>query len=713
MNVARLGMFTTSSFHGLSSRTQRKHSRRTNDSHFREPRQAGNLVRQHVLVTDAVQFLSQALYVVLFGVALGQAVRRPGRAAFEIALFFGAAALAVVLGLLEAALHIDQPPPLLTVVSASLIMVLPYLLLRLAGSFSEVRAGYQYAAAAGLALLVGGLVVVPQPYPVAFVLVLVACFVIVSVGASMVFIRQAGRSPGVTRRRLQCVAWGSAVLGLDILVAGLGALLPSAAGVWTVIGGLLGLASGVLYFVGFAPPTWLRRAWQEPAMRAFLGRGTQLLGEADPLSTIRELEDRTAMVLGAPASVGLWIEAEGVLRFYVRQTELHPRSPSSQGEYNLQPERGVFDLKPGHMIAGRAFVAERPIFMSDTAREDPSFAPYYRATGSQAAMAAPITAGTHRLGVLTAYAARAPIFADSDLELMQVLADEAAIVLESRALIEESAKLRAREEADRLKDDFLASISHDLRNPLTAVRGVTQVLERRIERDSKIDPERLGAALNNIRDSTTQMAGLIDQLLDYARLQMNRPLELKLAPTDLVTLTRRTIESYADASERHHIRFEAATEVIIGDWDAARLERVVQNLVGNAVKYSPQGGDVLVRAVVERSDGRVWGVVTVEDHGVGIPAEDLPHVFERFHRAANVADMPGTGLGLAAARQVIEQHGGSISVSSELGRGSRFEVRLPLNEREPPRPTDPPPGANPERRPTPTDLHVALEGGLP
>ena len=373
----------------------------------------------------------------------------------------------------------------------------------------------------------------------------------------------------------------------------------------------------------------------------------------------------------------------------------------------------MFDLLPGHMIAGQAFAAQQSIFMSDTARDDPSFAQYYRATGSQAAMAAPITAGTHRLGVLTAFAARAPVFADSDLELMQVLADEAAVVLESRLLIEESTRLRAREEADRLKDEFLASISHDLRNPLTAVRGVTQVLERRIERESTIAPERLAAALKNIRASTTQMSDLIDQLLDFARVQMDRPLELKLAPTDLVELIRRTVESYAEVSERHDVRFVAPTEPIVGEWDAARLERVVQNLVGNAVKYSPDGGDVMVRATVVRPDGRAWGVVTVEDHGMGIPAPDLPHVFDRFHRATNVSEMPGTGLGLAAARQVIEQHGGSITVSSELGRGSTFEVRLPLVDRQPPpqRP-GPRPETSPERAPMPSDLHVALESGL-
>jgi signal transduction histidine kinase len=280
--------------------------------------------------------------------------------------------------------------------------------------------------------------------------------------------------------------------------------------------------------------------------------------------------------------------------------------------------------------------------------------------------------------VLTVYAARAPVFADSDLELVQLMADQAAVILQSRALIEEAAESRARQEADRLKDEFLANISHDLRNPLTAVRGVTQVLERRIERQGAVEPERLAAALSNIRGAAGQMASLIDQLLDYARIQGDRPLELTLSTTDLVELVGRVVASYAASSERHRIQFDASAERMLGDYDAARLERVVQNLVGNAVKYSPDGGTVEVRATSERRDGMVWGLVSVQDHGMGIPEDELGLIFDRFHRAANVGRIPGSGLGLSAARQVIEQHGGTISVQSAVGRGSTFIVRLPI-----------------------------------
>src|SRR5262249_14012287 len=119
---------------------------------------------------------------------------------------------------------------------------------------------------------------------------------------------------------------------------------------------------------------------------------------------------------------------------------------------------------------------------------------------------------------------------------------------------------------------------------------------------------------------------------------------------------------------------------LIGSWDAVRLERVLTNLVGNAIKYSPDGGPVAIELASEVDEqARGWAVIRVRDQGVGIPALDRPHVFERFRRGANVErHIAGTGIGLFGSRQIVEQHGGTISVESEEGVGSTFTVRLPL-----------------------------------
>ena len=124
---------------------------------------------------------------------------------------------------------------------------------------------------------------------------------------------------------------------------------------------------------------------------------------------------------------------------------------------------------------------------------------------------------------------------------------------------------------------------------------------------------------------------------------------------------------------------ESSQPELVGLWDPVRIERVLTNLLGNAIKYSPGGGPVSVRLDLEGAspDGAV--VVQVQDHGEGIPESDLPHIFERFRRGENVSGrIPGTGLGLAGARQIVELHGGTICAESRVGEGTTFTVRLPI-----------------------------------
>jgi signal transduction histidine kinase len=144
------------------------------------------------------------------------------------------------------------------------------------------------------------------------------------------------------------------------------------------------------------------------------------------------------------------------------------------------------------------------------------------------------------------------------------------------------------------------------------------------------------------------------------------------------------VESFGATTERHALRLAVDDAPLVGTWDTARLERVVANLLGNAVKYSPDGGPIVVRmAREEDSEGMAWAVLSVRDAGVGIPAADLPHVFDRFRRGGNVAGIAGAGIGLTGVRQIVEQHGGTVAVESEVGRGSTFTVRLPLARTEP------------------------------
>jgi signal transduction histidine kinase len=242
---------------------------------------------------------------------------------------------------------------------------------------------------------------------------------------------------------------------------------------------------------------------------------------------------------------------------------------------------------------------------------------------------------------------------------------------------EERARSLAREQAAALaqKEGFLASVCHDVQQPLTVILAQTQLLQRQLARGDTLASEHLETRLARIFAAATRMRAMTQDLLDATLHESGRPLALLLARTELVALTREAVGEHQLVSAVHQL-FEAEVPVLEATVDETRVHRVLANLLANAIKYSPDGGSVrvTVKECID-SDGRA-AMLVVRDEGVGIPQCDLPHVFDRFHRGTNVVGrFAGSGLGLASARELVELHGGTISVE---GKGSTFVVRLPL-----------------------------------
>ncbi len=235
-----------------------------------------------------------------------------------------------------------------------------------------------------------------------------------------------------------------------------------------------------------------------------------------------------------------------------------------------------------------------------------------------------------------------------------------------------------RRAAERLQREFLEAVSHDLRNPLTAVHAQTQRMRRRIRRDGTVQPTDLDRMLATIEDGAERMSSQLDDLQDTASLRAGRPLALRSGTVDVAQVVRAAAAAAEAAAPGHRVSVDGVA-TLTGIADGTRLRRVLDNLLGNAVKFSPSGGTVRVTVNRDnRSDG-AWAVVSVVDEGVGIPALDLPHVFEPGRRGTNVAGrIWGTGIGLAGARQIVEQHGGRIYAESEEGAGSTFSFSIPL-----------------------------------
>ena len=256
--------------------------------------------RQDVSANDLLSFLTQALFVLVFLVVVAKAVRQPRRATIDTALLFGVASLHVADGWAAPLLHL-RTSPLLVATSSGLIMALPYLLVRLVDDFAHVPRPVLYGALVGLGIAVASFFIVPpRASPLALTLLYVAYFVGLTVYTAVAFARTALRSRGITRRRMLAVALGSFCLGLTILTAGVQAGLPAQGAWWKALASLSALGAGLGYFVGFAPPSWLRWAWQVPEVRAFLAGTARLPHLPDTRAVVLALERGIADAFGAP-----------------------------------------------------------------------------------------------------------------------------------------------------------------------------------------------------------------------------------------------------------------------------------------------------------------------------------------------------------------------------------------------------------------------------
>lgn len=229
-------------------------------------------------------------------------------------------------------------------------------------------------------------------------------------------------------------------------------------------------------------------------------------------------------------------------------------------------------------------------------------------------------------------------------------------------------ELRLLEENRR---EMVSLVSHDLRNPLATLKGHAQLLELSLVRQGLMkDADSIRAILRN----ADRMNSMIQDLVDSARLESG-VLDVRLEATDLRMIVQSVAERYHSTPDSSRLRVEAQSDLPLVSADPERIDRVVANLVGNALKYSPADREVVVKL-----SSRCGGVVcSVADRGVGIAPEDLPRVFDRYYRARTTRAADGLGLGLYIAKMMIEAHGGRIWVESELGRGSTFSFELPLS----------------------------------
>lgn len=233
--------------------------------------------------------------------------------------------------------------------------------------------------------------------------------------------------------------------------------------------------------------------------------------------------------------------------------------------------------------------------------------------------------------------------------------------------------ISALKEATRIKDEFVSVVSHELRSPLTPIRGFVQLVAKELDREGGHETQ--VQRLQSIAGHVDRMTRLVDDLLDVSRLRTGS-LEIRRQMVDLVSLAHDVVTIRAASARDHTIELDAPDASIIGQWDPDRIQQVIDNLVGNAIKYSTEGGDITVG--ISAADG--IAEISVEDAGPGIPDEVREQIFSAFYRTPDVAlsQTPGLGLGLYICHELVAAHGGVISVRDGARGGACFIVRLPV-----------------------------------
>jgi signal transduction histidine kinase len=415
-----------------------------------------------------------------------------------------------------------------------------------------------------------------------------------------------------------------------------------------------------------------QRAEEAEALRDELGRRSDLLDAANrcarALSSsldldeavnafIRELRglvpfDRMAIVLAE----------EGTARIIATAGEEAGDAMSAGAEFN--PENSLIaDVVARGQTIYRRDMSE-PLYLEEDR---------LLALGLRSRVAAPLLAGARPIGLLALSRREPDAFQEHEIELAGLLGRLAASAVQNiRAYESERRTVDELRRLSALRADFVSLVSHELRSPMAAVIGAARTLQARWR---ELQPDQRESFLALIGDETTRLAALIGDVLDTSRIDAGT-FTYRFSDVDIGALVRDTVATAAVGQDEVPIVAVVASGVPVVRGDPERLRQIFGNLIDNAVKYSPTGEPVEVR--VSQANGSV--VVSVRDHGPGIKPDDQRLIFEKFGRVAAGNTKPGTGLGLFIARSIVETHGGTIAISSALGRGSTFTVKLPSFE---------------------------------
>jgi signal transduction histidine kinase len=587
------------------------------------------------IAVQVAENLSALGFIILAVGTVVEWYRRRNRAQAMLAWALVLLAVTAALGRIQQFVHL--PSILISPISITAFLGSGYFILLFRHEFLPLRSQARLAATALLIVAIAlGFLLVALPPAADRTLVLALTLGVVLTWAVLVgepiarFWIASRSAPGVQRAQLRAFSFGFAVLIAILLIDVLGgSAVQSPAAVFATQ--LVALAMVPAIYVSFAPPTLLRTIWR--------------MGETDRLRAA--MQD---LLMFSPNPQAL---AEQAVGWAVRL---------------VGAQAGFIADGDGKVVASRAIGYDT---IATMLKEHPGGeASVFTTTRGETVMMTPLNLpdGKGWLGVVAGRFT--PVFGLGEIHQLSGYASAVAAGMERTRVTERMAALEAQ------KTQFLNLASHELRGPLTVIRGYSSMLESGLlgelnERGKKAAPIMVAKVL--------EMNGLIEQMIEAARLE-DGALVIKAEPADLRDIASAAVARVKPlVDDQHHVTLQTPDRPVRVRVDVGRIQTIVSNLIDNALKYSPDGGDVICTVTLRGGVAKV----AVKDHGVGIAKKDMPTLFTRFGRVAreDTNHLPGTGLGLYLGRQLARLHGGEITVESEPDRGSTFTLHLPVADR--------------------------------
>ncbi|HEY6139567.1 MAG TPA: ATP-binding protein [Thermoanaerobaculia bacterium] len=438
--------------------------------------------------------------------------------------------------------------------------------------------------------------------------------------------------------------------------------------IWTEVRVAAKKEGGKLVLRGVTLDITARKAAE--ARRAFLTKASGVLASSlDYETTLAQLAHLIVADLGDWCTIDV-VEDDGELR----RLHVEHRDASKRRAAEMLSQRGIVNgaaarLRPVVERGDPIFVSAVPPDHFTRFNVEPAARTAVEQLGLASYMVVPLSAGNHIVGALSIMSSDpARLYGDDDLALALELGQRAGYAIENARLY------RQAQDANRAKDEFLATLSHELRTPMTATLGWATML-----RMGEIAPQDFHLAVETIERSTRAQAKLIDEILDVSRIVTGK-LQLNIAPVNLQSVIEAAVDAVRPSIAAKGISLQLDFARIDGvpTGDAERLQQVIWNLLSNSVKFTPSGGAIAIRVDQQQRDSVR---IAVADTGQGIQRRLLPVIFERFRQgdSSTTRTYGGLGLGLAIVKNIVELHGGSVSAASEgEGRGATFTISLPL-----------------------------------